>query len=268
MTKKPYYSKIGKLALAIHSWIAYAFLYIPILILIIFSFNASLISAVWTGFTFNWYRELLKNANMLTALNNSLIVAFFSTVISTIIGTMTALAMHRYNFFGKRTFDLVLWTPIVIPDIVMGISLAIFYNIIRFTFSVFPIIVAHVAFNISYVAVVVRTRLYGYDKRFDEAAMDLGANPFQTFVKITLPLISPGIIAGALMAFTLSFDEYLITSFVQPPGSNTLPIHVYSMIKMRVTPEINALSTLIMAFTMTLILLGLKLIGGVRQWTK
>ena len=262
-------SNIGRFSLAFHSWAVYLFFYLPIIILIVFSFNASRINAVWTGFTFNWYGALLKNANILTALSNSLIVGVVSTIISTIIGTMTALAMHRYNFFGKRIFDLVLYMPIIIPDIVMGISLAIFYNIIRFTFSLFPIIVAHVAFNISFVAVVVRSRLHGYNKSLDEAAMDLGATPFQTFIKITLPLISPGVIAGALIAFTLSFDDYLITSFVCPPGSNTLPIHVYSMIKTRVTPEINALSTLILAFTMTLVLVAQRfIIGGNKQWTK
>lgn len=263
-----FFANIGRFAIGFHSWIVYIFLYLPILILMVFSFNASRISTYWTGFTFSWYGTLLENHNMLIALKNSLIVAFASTIISTIIGTMTALGMYRYNFLGKGLFDLVLWMPIIIPDIVMGISLAIFYNIIRFVFGVFPIIVAHVAFNISYVAVVVRARLQGYNKTLDEAAMDLGANPFQTFLRITLPLIAPGVIAGALMAFTLSFDEYLITSFVQPPGSNTLPIHVYSMIKIRVTPEINALSTLIMAFTMILILIVQRFLGGIKQWIK
>ncbi|MBM3211312.1 ABC transporter permease [Candidatus Poribacteria bacterium] len=263
-----FFANIGRFTIGLHSWIVYVFLYLPILILMVFSFNASRISTYWTGFTFRWYGTLLENNNMLIALKNSLIVAFASTIISTIIGTMTALGMYRYNFPGKRLFDLVLWMPIIIPDIVMGISLAIFYNIIRFVFGVFPIIVAHVAFNISYVAVVVRTRLQGYNNTLDEAAMDLGANPFQTFIRITLPLIAPGVIAGALMAFTLSFDEYLITSFVQPPGSNTLPIHVYSMIKIRVTPEINALSTLIMAFTMILILVVQRFLGGIKQWIK
>lgn len=251
---------IGKIALGFHSWIAYIFLYLPILILIIFSFNTSRINAVWTGFTLNWYGALLKNNNMLIALKNSMIVAVASTIISTIIGTLVALALHRYDFFGKRTFDMVLYMPIIIPDIVMGISLAIFYNIIRFVFGVFPIIVAHVAFNISFVTVVVRSRLHGYNKSLDEAAMDLGANPFQTFMKVTLPLISPGVIGGALIAFTISLDDYLITSFVAPPGSNTLPIYVYSMIKTRVTPEINALSTIILAFTMTLVLVAQRFI--------
>jgi len=263
------YSNIGKFSLAFYSWTVYLFFYLPIVILIVFSFNISRINTVWTGFTLSWYGELLKNTNILIALKNSLIVGIVSTIISTIIGTMTAFAMHKYNFFGKRLFDLVLYMPIIIPDIVMGISLAIFYNIIRFTFGLFPIIVAHVAFNISFVAVVVRSRLHGYNKTLDEAAMDLGANPFQTFMKVTLPLISPGVIAGALIAFTLSFDDYLITSFVCPPGSNTLPIHVYSMIKTRVTPEINALSTFILAFTMTLVLIAQRfMMGGDKQWTK
>jgi len=147
--------KLGGLVLGVHSWVVYLFLYLPIIILIIFSFNAARINAVWTGFTFGWYREVLRNSAMLNSLKNSVIVAIASTLISTAIGTITAFAINRFDFPGKRVFDSVLYMPIIIPDIVMGISLAIFYNIIRFTFSLLPIIVAHVAFNISFVAVVV-----------------------------------------------------------------------------------------------------------------
>ncbi len=150
--------------------------------------------------------------------------------------------------------------PIIIPDIVMGLSLLAFYVLISFTLGLVSITIAHVAFNISFVAVVVRARLYGYDKTLDEAAMDLGANPFQTFMKVTLPIIRPGIIGGALIAFTLSLDDYLITSFVAGIGSTTLPIKVYSMMtKGRITPEINALSTLILFFTFVLILISQRL---------
>jgi spermidine/putrescine transport system permease protein len=252
--------KFGEFTLKFHSWLVYLFLYLPIAILIIFSFNKSRINAVWTGFTLDWYKELFTDVSMLSALKNSLIVAFASTLISTAIGTLTAFAMNRFNFFGKRLFDLVLYMPIIIPDIVMGISLLTFYVLIRFTLGLYSIIIAHVAFNISFVAVVVRARLHGYDKTLDEAAMDLGANPFQTFVKVTFPLISPGVIGGALIAFTLSLDDYLITSFVAGTGSTTLPIKVYSMMKFGVTPEINALSTIILFFTMTLVLIAQRLV--------
>ena len=252
--------KSSESILKFHSWLVYLFLYLPIVILVIFSFNKSRINAVWVGFTLNWYRDLFTDVPMLRALKNSLIVGIPSTLISTIIGTLAAFAMSRFRFFGKRAFDLVLHMPIIIPDIVMGISLLIFYVFIRFTLGLVSIIIAHVAFNISFVAVVVKARLHGYDKTLDEAAMDLGANPFQTFMRVTFPLILPGIIGGALIAFTLSFDDYLITSFVAGPGSTTLPIKVYSMMKFGVNPEVNALSTLILFFTMTLLLTSQKLV--------
>ncbi len=246
-------------SLVFHSWLVYVFLYLPIFILIIFSFNKARIGSVWTGFTLDWYRELLKDTSILAALKNSLIVAVASTFISTIIGTLVAFAMSRFSFPGKRAFDSILYMPIIMPDILMGISLLTLYVIIRFTLGLVSIIVAHVAFNISFVAVVVTARLHDYDMTLDEAAMDLGANPFQTFMKITFPLILPGVIGGALIAFTLSFDDYLITSFVRGTGYTTLPIKVYSMMKFGVTPSINALSTLILLFTIVLLLAAQRL---------
>jgi spermidine/putrescine transport system permease protein len=251
--------KSSESILRFHSWLVYLFLYLPIVILVIFSFNKARINAVWEGFTLNWYRELFTDIPMLKALKTSLIVGIPSTLISTIIGTMAAFAMNRFRFFGKRTFDLVLHMPIIIPDIVMGISLLIFYVLIHFTLGLVSIIIAHVAFNISFVAVVVRARLHRYDRALDEAAMDLGANPFQTFMRITFPLILPGIVGGALIAFTLSFDDYLITSFVAGPGSTTLPIKVYSMMKFGINPEVNAMSTIVLFFTMTLLLTSQRL---------
>jgi len=260
--------RIGESILGLHSGLVYLFLYLPIIILIVFSFNKSRIGSVWEGATLDWYKKLLTDRDMLDALKNSLIVAVVSTIISTVIGTITAFAMNRFNFLGKRIFDLVLLMPIIIPDIVMGISLLAFYVFINLTLGLVSIVIAHVAFNISFVAVVVRARLHGYDKTLDEAAMDLGANPFQTFMRVTLPLISPGVIGGALLAFTLSFDDYLITYFVAGSGITTLPIKVYSMMKFGVTPEINAISALILFFTMTLILISQRLgnLGG-KSWT-
>lgn len=256
--------KYGDLLLGSYSMYVYIFLYLPILILVIFSFNSTR-NTVWEGFTLEWYFKLFKNREVFHSLINSLIVAIASTIISTIIGTMAAFAMARFDFFGKKLFDSVILMPIIIPDIVMGLSLLAFYVLINFTLGLISITIAHVAFNISFVAVVVRARLHGYDKTLDEAAMDLGANPFQTFMKVTLPIIRPGIIGGALIAFTLSLDDYLITSFVAGIGSTTLPIKVYSMMtKGRITPEINALSTLILFFTFVLILISQRLVttGG------
>jgi len=247
-------------ALKFHSWLVYIFLYLPILILVILSFNKARIGSVWTGFTLDWYREFMGDTSILNALKNSLIVAIASTFISTIIGTLVAFAMNRFSFPGRRVLDSVLYMPIIMPDILMGISLLTFYVIIRFTLGLVSIVVAHVAFSISFVAVVVRARLHGYDRTLDEAAMDLGANPFQTFMKVTFPLILPGVIGGALIAFTLSFDDYLITSFVAGTGSTTLPIKVYSMMKFGVTPSINALSTMILFFTMVLLLASQRLL--------
>jgi len=250
-----------ELILAFHSWAVYVFLYLPIILLVIYSFNRARMNAVWTGFTFEWYRKVLNDASMLSALKNSLIVGIASTFISTIIGTLTAFSMDRYNFFGKRAFHSLLYMPIIAPDIVMAISLTTFYVFIRFTLGLVSIVIAHVAFNISFVAVVVAARLHGYDRTLDEAAMDLGASPFQTFMRVTLPLILPGVIGGALIAFTMSFDDYLITSFVAGVGSTTLPVKVYSMMKFGVTPEVNALSALILLFTTVILLASQRLRG-------
>ena len=251
--------RLGALALSLHSWGVYLFLYLPVIILIIFSFNNSRINAVWTGFTLEWYKRLLTDGSIFNALKNSLIVGVVSTGIATTIGTLTALAMTRYNFIGKGAFDSVLHLPIILPDIVMGVSLVTFYVLIHLTLGLISIIIAHVAFNISFVAVVVRARLHGFDLSLEEAAMDLGANPIQAFLRVTLPLIAPGVIAGALIAFTLSFDDFVITFFVAGVGATTLPLKVYSMIKFGVTPEINAISTIILLVTITLILIVQRL---------
>lgn len=220
--------------------------------------------SLWYGFSLDWYKKLFTDREIFGPTKNSLIVGVISTIISTILGTMIAFAMSRFNFPGKSIFDSILLMPIIIPDIVMGISLLTFYVLIHFTLGLVSITIAHIAFNISFVAVVVTARLHGYDKTLDEVAMDLGANQFQTFMKVTLPLIAPGVIGGALIAFTLSLDDYLITSLVAGIGSTTLPIKVYSMMKFGVTPEINALSTLILFFTIVLILFAQRLgnLGG------
>lgn len=247
----------------------YAFLYAPIAILIIYSFNASRYSSVWGGFSLDWYVELFRDEAIAQALLNSLIVAAFSTLIATIIGTMTAFALERYSFRSRAFLDSVMYLPIIIPEIVQGISLlllfALIFNLIRSLFGFGPelglptIVIAHVVFNISYVTVVVRARLRGFDRTLEEAAMDLGADPRQTFRRVTLPLIMPGVLGGALLAFTLSFDNFVITFFTAGPGSTTLPLMIYSQVKRGVTPEINALSTLILLASVGLILLSLAI---------
>ncbi len=281
--------------LGLNALLVYTFLYAPILILVILSFNASRNVSVWRGFTLDWYRSLLAGAGTLglygdtgtvaqdtaelarnfqasgivLALRNSLIVSFSATAISTVFGTMIALALHRYRFRFKGTFQTLLALPVVIPDITMGISLLVFFSLLfrllenllglRMALGFATIIIGHVAFNVSYVAIVVRARLAGMDRTLEEAAQDLGANEWQTFRRVTLPLIMPGVLGGALLAFTLSLDDFVITFFTAGVGSSTLPLFVYGMIRFTVTPAINAVSTLMLLASMVLVLLSLAI---------
>jgi spermidine/putrescine transport system permease protein len=237
----------------------YLFLYMPILILVVFSFNSSRFVTTWEGFSLRWYGELLQNEAMALALRNSLIVAVASTLLATVFGTMVALAMERHQFFGKTAFDALLYLPIIIPDIAMAVMLLLFFVMSRIGLSLITIIISHVAFNISFVAIVVRARLVGFDRSLEEAAQDLGANELQTFWHVTLPLLMPGILGGALLAFTLSLDDFVITFFTAGVGSTTLPLRIYSMVKLGITPEINAVSTLMLAASMSLVVLSLFL---------
>lgn len=246
------------MALLSESVFVYLFLYAPIVILIIFSFNSSRY-AIWEGFTLDWYKLLLRDKLILGALKNSVIVAITATIVATIIGTLAALGMQRFQFRGKQGIEALFYLPVIVPEIVMAASLVIFFGFIRFHLSMTTVILAHIAFCMSYVIIVVRARLEGFDRTLEEAAMDLGANEFQTFFKITLPLIMPGILSGALLAFTLSIDDYIITSFVAGVGSTTLPLQIYSMVKTKVTPEINAVSTLLLIPTILLIILADRL---------
>jgi spermidine/putrescine transport system permease protein len=191
---------------------------------------------------------------MMTALKNSLIVAVFSTLISTVAATMVALVMERHQFFGKTVFDALLYLPIIIPDIAMAVMLLLFFVMAKISLNLGTVMISHVAFNISFVTVVVRARLVGFDRSLEEAAQDLGANELQTFWRVTLPLLMPGILGGALLAFTLSLDDFVITFFTAGVGSTTLPLRIYSMVKLGVTPEINAISTLLVLASMTLVL--------------
>lgn len=244
------------------TWLAigiFLFLYLPIFVLIVYSFNDNRVVGVWSGFSTRWYAELFQNRALGSALRVSLWVAVWSTVISTIVGTLAALVMERYRFFGKLTLDAALYLPVIIPDIVMALSILLFFVMAAVPLSRTTILIAHVAFNISFVAVVVRARLADMDKTLEEAAADLGANEWTTFRRITLPLLMPGIVAGALLAFTLSLDDFVITFFVSGPGSTTLPVRVYSMIKFGVTPEVNAISTLMLIGSTLLVVLSLLL---------
>jgi spermidine/putrescine transport system permease protein len=249
--------------LTVHGMVGYVFLYFPIVILVVFSFNASrYASGVWRGFSLEWYASLFSNEAIGVALKNTLVVAGVSTFISTVFGTMVALAMERYRFWGKLAFDALLYLPIIIPDIAMAVMLLLFFVLGRARLSLVTIIISHVAFNISFVAVVVRARLAYFDISLEEAAQDLYANEWQTFRRVTLPLIMPGILGGALLAFTLSIDDFVITFFTSGPGSTTLPLRIYSMVKLGVTPEINALSSVMLLVSMGLVLLSFLLQKG------
>lgn len=244
------------------TWLAigvFLFLYLPIIVLIIYSFNANRVVGVWTGFTTDWYVRLFNNPLLASAFRVSIWVAFWSTIISTILGTLAALVLERYRFWGKLTYDAILYLPVIIPDIVMALSSLLFFVMFNVALSRYTVLIIHVAFNIAFVAIVVRARLADMDDRLEEAAADLGANEWITFRRVTLPLLMPGIVSGALMAFTLSLDDFVITFFVSGPGSTTLPVRVYSMIKFGITPEINAISTLMLLGSTLLVVISLLL---------
>jgi spermidine/putrescine transport system permease protein len=231
----------------------YLFLHLPILVLMVFSFNDSKFSVDWQGFTLNWYRRLLERPDIVRGLKASMIVGVASTVISAILGTLIALALARHKFRGRTLFEGFLYVPIVTPEIVVGISLLILFALFHVPLGLTTITIAHVAFSISFVVVVVLARLEGMDGTLEEAAMILGADEITTFWKVTVPQLWPGIISGALLAFTMSFDDFVITSFVSGSGSSTLPIVVYGMVRRNVEPSINAISTIILIVTTALI---------------
>jgi spermidine/putrescine transport system permease protein len=238
------------------------FLYFPIVVLIVFSFNKARQTAVWEGFTFDWYAKLAENKQIMKSLKNSLVVAGAATVVSTVFGTMAALAMGRHRFRGFGATQAALYLPIIIPEIVMGAAMVTFFGAIHMRLSIWTVIISHITFCISYVAIVVRARLAGFDRSLEEAAMDLGAGPIHTFFRVTLPLIMPGIVAGALLVFTISIDDYIVTSFVAGVGATTLPLQIYSMVKVGVTPQVNAVSTLLLVGTVIMIAISQRLQQG------
>jgi spermidine/putrescine transport system permease protein len=246
-------------ALLLGAALVYVFLYAPIAVLIFFSFNSTRSTQVWTGFSFEWYGQLVSDPTILQAFKTSLLVGVSATLISTIIGTLTALALSRHSFRGVTVADSAIYMATVMPEIVVGVSLLVFFVAVGFQLGITTIIIAHVAFCISFVTIVVRARLAGMDRSVEEAAQDLGASPVQTFLRVTLPLILPGVMAGALLAFTLSFDDFVITFFISGVGSSTLPLKIYSMIKFGVSPVINALSTVVLVATLSLIFGGSRL---------
>jgi spermidine/putrescine transport system permease protein len=242
----------------------YAFLFAPIVILIVFSFNVSRRNFVWQGFTTDWYPKLFANRDLLDALSVTIQVAIIAVIVSTVIGSVLGLALARRRFRGAGSSELLILLPMVTPEIIMGISLLIFFSqLFGMNGSLGQIAIAHITFCISYVAIVVRARARNMDPHLEEAARDLGASSTGAFWHVTLPLIAPAVAAGAMLAFALSFDDLVVTAFNAGVGSTTLPIFIYSSIKFGVSPQINAISTIIVAVVAVALFLGWRL-GGFR----
>ena len=248
----------------------YAFLYVPVLLLIVYSFNESRLVTVWSGFSTKWYGELLRNQQLLDAAWLSIRIAATNATFAVVLGTLAANALVRHGRFrGRGAFELLLTAPLVMPDVIIGLSLLLLFVAMQQTIG-WPdgrgfttITIAHLTFSMAYVAVVVRARLAQMDRSLEEAAMDLGARPLTVYLRITLPLIAPALLSGWLLAFTLSLDDLVIASFVSGPGSTTLPMVVYSSVRMGVSPQINALATLIVLFVaIAVIVVSLALRGN------
>ena len=231
--------------------LVYIFLFLPIIVLIIFSFNTSRLNIVFEGFTLRWYKELFHNKVLLEALFNTLIVAGISTFVSTVIGTISAYGLKKYDFKGKKLINELLYIPVIIPEIVLGISLLCIYSFLKLELGMFSLILSHIAFSIPFVIINVNGAIDGLNPHIEEAAADLGASKLTTFFKVILPSLVPGIVSGAGLAFTLSLDDVVISYFTAGPDSNTLPLQIFSMIKSGVTPDVNALITVLLMMIFT-----------------
>jgi spermidine/putrescine transport system permease protein len=253
--------------LRVQAVVVFAFLYAPILVLAVFSFNENDNVGIWTRPSLRWYGEMFQNDAVMGALRNSLIVAAVSTVVSTILGTATAMALERFRFRGQRAFDGLTYLPVIIPDVTMAVMMLLFFaaafrminglGVLHLQFGLGTISLSHIAFSISFVAIVVRARLGQLDPSLEEAAADLYASRWMAFRKVTLPLIAPAVVGGALLALTVSLDDVVVTSFVAGPGSTTLPVYVFGLVRRGVTPLINAVSVLMLGASMVLVLVSL-----------
>ncbi len=247
-------------------WLAltFLFLYAPIVILVVFSFNDSRRNIVWRGFTTEYYLKALTNEGLIEAFVNSLVIALVSTAVSTVLGAGLALALWRFRFRGKALLEGAQALPIVIPEICMGVALLVFFTAIGlmgglpWPLGLVPVIIGHIAFSFPFVSVVVRARLAGFDRALEEASRDLGASEWQTFRYVLLPYMRPGLIAGALLAMTLSLDDFVITFFTSGPETVTFPVKVYSMVRFGATPEVNAASTVLILLTLVLTVVAMR----------
>lgn len=235
------------------------FLYAPVMILILFSFNDSRFAGVWVGGTLEWYRKLVGDAALHQALSNSLAIAGVSTLGATLLGLGAAVGLERRRFQGQALVESALILLLVVPEVMLGVALLLWFVLLRVPLGLLTVTIAHTAFNLPLVTMMIRARLQRLDSGLEDAARDLGATPWTAFRRITLPLLSPAILGAALMAFTVSLDDFIVTFFTAGPGATTLPLKVYSMIKSGVSPEINALSALLVIVSMVLVALSLWL---------
>lgn len=244
--------KISPIRVA-YACLIYIFLYLPIAVVVAFSFNTSKMNIVFEGFTLEWYVKLWSNEALMEAFGNTIIVAVVSTFLATVLGTLCAVGLNRFEFKLKGLISSALYIPIVIPELVFAIAVLIFFSMINIPMSMFTLIVSHVTFSMPFVVITVRSRLAGFDKSIEEAAHDLGANEFRTFFRVTLPMIAPGVLSGAMLALTLSLDDVVVSFFTSGPDSQTLPLKILGMVKKGVSPDVNALSTLIIIGTVVLL---------------
>ena len=234
----------------------YVFMYAPLFVLVVFSLTPTEYGVSWEGFTLKWYQAVFDNKNIQDALKISLMVAIPCVLISTAIGTITAFALYRYDFLGRGLFQGILYIPLIMPDLVIGIALLLFYVSVRLELGILTILFAHISFTIPLTTLVIIARMQRIDRTLEDAAMDLGADEWTTMRKVTLPLLKPGILAAALLAFPWSFNDFVITFFVSGVGSSTLPLRVYSMIRLGVSPMVNALGTLIVVIPLIIVIIG------------
>ena len=243
------------------SWttLVFAFLYLPIFLLVLFSFNQSKSGFVWEGFTLEWYDALFHNRVLLQSFGNSLLIGTISTAFATLLGTLGAWLLYRYNFPAHRLMETFIFVPMIMPEILMGVSLLVLFVLFSIPLGYFSVIIAHVTFTFPFVLIGMQARLEGMDPSLEEAALDLGATPSQAFFKVILPYLVPAIASGALLAFSLSLDDYIVTVFVTGAESQTLPLKVYGMVRVGLNPQLNALSALGIVLTMGLVFVSERL---------
>ena len=240
----------------LYACLIYAFLYIPIIVVIIYSFNTSKRNITFEGFTLDWYAKMINNEQLMQAFYNTIIVALVSTAISVVIGTLCAVWLYKFEFKLKQLISDALYIPIVIPELVMGIGLLMFFSMLDMPMNMGTLIISHVTLSMPFVVITVRARIAGFDKSIEEAAKDLGANEFRTFMRVTLPMIAPGVISGGMLALTMSLDDVVVSYFTAGPDSQTLPLKILGMVKKGVSPDVNALSTLMIIGTVAVMIIS------------